>query len=200
VFANLSRLLIHLVGAALACTQLAFWSIRVMTQPPAPAPAPLRAATTHDPDPVLLARAFGQIERVGPVISNIQLAGVFAAGSDSAAVFVVGDLPARAVRLGQEVAPGSMLVDVDPQSATLDSGGVRRQLQVPSPPVAGFTGPGPAGFERRGNVLTGPDGRHIGRGASSGFAAGPGQCDGAAGRTAPQAGRAPRDAGRPNGR
>jgi general secretion pathway protein C len=156
VFANLSRLLIHLIGAALACAQLAFWSIRVTTPPPAPAPAPLRAATTHDPDPVLLARAFGQIERVGPVISNIQLAGVFAAGSDSAAVFVVGDLPARAVRLGQEVAPGSMLVDVDPQSATLDSGGVRRQLQVPSPPVAGFTGPGPAGFERRGNVLTAP--------------------------------------------
>ena len=159
MFANLNRLLIHIVGAALACALLAYWSIRLTTPPPVSAPAPLRAAITRDPDPVLLARAFGQIEHAGPALSNIQLAGVFAAGPDSAAVFVVGDLPARAVRLGQEVAPGSMLVDVDPQSATLDSGGVRRQLQVPRAPLAGLTGPGPgrsAGFERRGNMLTAP--------------------------------------------
>src|SRR4029077_12147178 len=120
MFANLNRLLIHIVGAALACAQLAYWSIRLTTPPPVSPRAPLRGATSRDPDPLLLARAFGQIDHAGPVLSNIQLAGVFAAGPDSAAVCVVGDLPARAVRLGQEVAPGSMLVDVDPQSATLD--------------------------------------------------------------------------------
>src|SRR5258708_5517253 len=101
MFANLNRLLIHIVGAALACALLAYWSIRLTTPPPVSAPAPLRAAITRDPDPVLLARAFGQIEHAGPALSNIQLAGVFAAGPDSAAVFVVGDLPARAVRLGR---------------------------------------------------------------------------------------------------
>ena len=151
-------LLIHFLGAALACAQLAYWSIRLTTPPAAPAPAPSRSVSIRDPDPVLLARAFGQIGRV--VVAgggNIQVAGVFAAGLDSAAVFVVDDRPARAVRLGQEVAPGSTLVDVDPQGVTLDSGGVRRQLRVPGVPLAGFDGGArSAGFERRGNVLTAP--------------------------------------------
>ncbi|HEX4583385.1 MAG TPA: hypothetical protein VH183_01040 [Burkholderiaceae bacterium] len=160
MLANLSRLLIHLLGAALACAQLAYWSIRLMTPPPAAAPAPLRALAVRDPDPVLLARAFGQLERpAASAIGNIQVAGVFAAGRDSAAVFVVGDRPARAVRLGQEVAPGSTLVQVDPQGVTLESGGVKRQLRVPSVALAGTTAPGAvrgASFERRGNVLTAP--------------------------------------------
>jgi general secretion pathway protein C len=160
MLANLSRLLIHMLGAALACALLAYWSIRLMTPPAAPAPAPARGVTVRDPDPVLLARAFGQVERAATAsIGNIQVAGVFSAGRDSAAVFVVGDRPARAVRLGQEVAPGSTLVEVDPTSVTLDSGGVRRQLRVPSLPVAGLAAPGAvrgASFVRRGNELTAP--------------------------------------------
>jgi general secretion pathway protein C len=160
MLANFNSLLIHFLGAAVACAQLAYWSIRLMTPPPRPAPAPARAVTVRDPDPVLLARAFGQIERPGvAVIGNIQVAGVFAAGRDSAAVFVVDDRPARAVLLGQEVAPGSTLVEVNPQSVTLESGGVRRELRVPNPPLASLTGSGSptgAGFERRGNVLTAP--------------------------------------------
>jgi len=155
---GLNKFLIHFVGGAVACAQLTYWAIRLMTPPPAAAPAPARALTVRDPDTVLLARAFGQVEQVAaPVAGNIQLAGVYAAGSDSSAVFVVGDAPARAVWLGQEVAPGSKLVAVDSQSATLDSGGVRHQLRVPAAPVAGVSGAPPnAGFERRGNVLTAP--------------------------------------------
>jgi general secretion pathway protein C len=160
MLSNLTRLLIHFVGGGLACAQLAYWTIRLMTPPPAPAPAPVRVAVPHEPDAMLLARAFGQVERVAPAaLANIQVTGVFAAGRDSAAVFVVGDRPARAVRLGQEVAPGSTLVEVDPLSVTLDSGGVRRQLRVPNVPVASSGGPlaeAGAGFERRGNVLTAP--------------------------------------------
>jgi general secretion pathway protein C len=156
--ANWSLLLIHFVGAALACAQLAYWSIRLTTPPAAPAPAPARTASLRDPDPVLLARAFGQVEHVAIASGgNIQVAGVFSAGRDSAAVFVVDDRPARAVRLGQEVAPGATLVAVDPQGVTLDSGGVLRQLRVPVAPLAGFGGGGRStGFERRGNVLTAP--------------------------------------------
>ena len=80
MLSNLGRLLIHFVGGALACAYLAYWGIRLTTPPPAPAPAPVRAAAAHDPDPVLLARAFGQVERVVPAaFANIQVAGVFAA-------------------------------------------------------------------------------------------------------------------------
>jgi general secretion pathway protein C len=154
-----SSILIHFAGAAVACALLAYWSIRLMTPPATPAPAPARGATLRDPDPVLLARAFGQVDRVAIAAgSNIQVAGVFVAGRDSAAVFVVDDRPARAVLLGQDVAPGSTLVDVSPQNVTLESGGVRRQLRVPNPPLASMSGSGSAGagFERRGNVLTAP--------------------------------------------
>lgn len=153
----MGRLLIHFVGAGLACAQLAYWAIQLVTPAPAPAPAPVQAVGIHDPDPVLVARAFGQVDTAAPAaIANIQVAGVYAAGRDSAAVFIVGDRPARAVRLGQEVAPGSTLVEVSPDGVTLDSGGVRRQLRVPNPPVVAAGGPAPARGEQHGNVLTAP--------------------------------------------
>jgi general secretion pathway protein C len=157
---NFTSILIHFVGAALSCAQLAYWSIRLMTPPPAAAPVPARAVPVRDPDPVLVARAFGQIDRIGAAtLSNIQVAGVFSAGRDSAAVFVVDDQPARAVLLGQEVTPGATLVEVNPQSVTLQTGPTRRELRVPNPPLASFSGAGPgqgAGFARRGNVLSAP--------------------------------------------
>jgi general secretion pathway protein C len=160
---GLNKFLIHFVGAALACAQLAYWGLTLTTPPSAAAPAPARSMAIRDPDPALLARAFGQIERVaGPVAANIQLAGVYDAGRDSSAVFVVGDAPARAVWLGQEVTAGTKLVAVDSQSATLDTGGVRQQLRVPAAPVAGSLVAGSAaaapaaGFQRHGNVLTAP--------------------------------------------
>lgn len=159
MLSNWGRLVIHFIGAAAACALLAYWAIRLMTPPPAPAPAPVRVVLAHDPDPVLIGRAFGEVEHALPeAIGNIQVAGVYAAGRNSAAVFVVGDHAGKAVRLGQEVAPGSRLVEVDSQSVTLESGGVRRQLRVPNPEVAS-TGPGTgrsAAFERRGNELTAP--------------------------------------------
>lgn len=155
---GLNKFLVHFGGAALACAQLAYWGLKLTTPPAAAAPAPARAMAIRDPDPALLARAFGQIERVAlPIAANIQLAGVYAAGPNSSAVFVIGDAPARPVWLGQEVTPGTKLVAVDSQSATLDTGGVRQQMRVPAAPLAGSGGalPGP-GFQRRGNVLTAP--------------------------------------------
>ena len=157
MFANFSTLLVHFVGAALACAQLAYWSIRVMTAPPMTAPAPAKSVSVTQPDPSLVARAFGLIESASVGGGNIQVAGVFAAGRDSAAVMIVNDRPARAVLLGQDVAPGSRLVDVGPQGVTLESDGVRRQLRVPGAPMANMSAPAPgAAFERRGNVLSAP--------------------------------------------
>jgi hypothetical protein len=157
---DLGRLLVHFVGAVLACAPLAFWTLRLTTPPPAPAPDRVQPVTTHDPDPVLLARAFGQVEVVAsPALANILVAGVYAGGSESAAVFVVGDRPPVAVRLGQEVTPGSMLVEVDAQGVTLESGGVRRQLRLPNLPVA-TPGSGAsvthAGLHRRRNPMASP--------------------------------------------
>jgi general secretion pathway protein C len=157
MFANWSTVLIHFIGAALVCAQLAYWSIRVMTAPPIAAPAAAKAVSVREPDASLVAREFGLIERASAGVSNIQVAGVYAAGPDSAAVMVVDDKPARAVLLGQVVATVSTLVDVDAQSGTIESGFVRRQLRVPSAPMASLSAPGPGNaFERRGNVLSAP--------------------------------------------
>lgn len=159
MFSNLSVLFVHFAGAALACAQLAYWSVRLMTAPATPAPAPARAALLRDPDPALAARAFGQVEQVAAIAGNIQLAGVFSAGKDSAAVVAVDDRPPRAVLLGDEVAPGSKLVAVDPQGITLESGGVRRQLKVPAAPAADLSAAAPRqpnAAQRVGNTLTAP--------------------------------------------
>ena len=153
MLSKLRRLLIHFVGAGLAFAQLTWWTIRLMTPPPAPAPVSMPAVTAHDPDPVLLARAFGQVESAAPAaLANVRVTGVYAGGPESAAVFVVEGRPAKAVRLGEEVAPGSTLVEVDSQSVTLDSAGVRRRLRLPSLPVALSGSSAPAqrtGAERR---------------------------------------------------
>jgi general secretion pathway protein C len=154
-----SRHLIHFVGSGLACAQLAYWTIQLMAPLPDAAPARVRAVPAHDPDPVLLARAFGQIELAAPaVLSNIRVAGVYAGGPDSAAVFLVEGGPAKAVRLGEEVAPGSTLVEVDAQSVTLDSAGVRRQLHLPNPTVATSSRPAAHrdGSDRRRHISTMP--------------------------------------------
>lgn len=182
MFSNLSLLLVHFAGAALACAQLAYWSVRLTTAPATPAPAAARAALVRDPDPVLAARAFGAVEQVAAVASNIQLAGVFAAGKDSAAVVSVDDRPARAVLLGDEVAPGAKLVAVDPQGITVESGGMRRQLKVPAAPAADLSSAParlPNAGQRVGNVLTAPsvasapDARAAARGAAGRPAYGP---------------------------
>lgn len=162
MWANFNNGLIHFLGAALACAQLAYWSIRLFTPPPAAAPPPAHVAPMRDPDPVLVAREFGDIEHTVATPGNIQLAGVFSAGPDSAAVFVIGDQPARAVRLGQPVAPGSKLVGVNPLGATLESDGVRRELRVPAVPIAQPAIGGGAAFSRQGEVLTAPSARASG--------------------------------------
>jgi general secretion pathway protein C len=146
------RPLIHWVGAVLAFVQLAYWTMRPITPPRNPAPVHAHAPTRHDPDAVLLARAFGQVEPAAPAaLAHIHVAGVYAGGADSAAVFVMEDGPARAVRLGEEVAPGSVLIEVDAQGVTLDSGGARRQFRLPDLPAATSSrtaaAPG-AGFDR----------------------------------------------------
>ena len=159
MLSNLSLLLVHFVGAALACAQLAYWSVRLTTAPALPAPATAKVTLVRDPDPVLAARAFGLIEQVAVSASNVQVAGVFSAGKDSAAVISVDDRPPRAILLGQEVSPGSTLVGVDAKGVTLESGGVRRQLRVPEAPSADLAASAqsaPSAAQRIGNVLTAP--------------------------------------------
>jgi hypothetical protein len=169
-------MLIHLIGAALVCTPLATWTIRLTAPLPGIETAKPHSNVQLDPDPILLGRAFGQIEAAAPsVLKGVQVDGVYAAGQESAAVFTVGDRSAT-VRLGQEVAPGSTLIEVEPQSVTLDSGGVRRQLRLPTLPIAAPASPvlalrGAAVQRRAASALHPATAQHLARAVGGGSSA-----------------------------
>lgn len=150
----------HLAALASVSAIAAYWAIRILTPPPASAPPPLAAPPPREPDPVLAARMFGLVQIAqAPVASNVQVAGVFAAGADSSAVLIVDGKPARVYLLGQEVAPGMTLAAVSPDGVTLASGGGRsHELRLPPRPVVsmGEAAPTPA-FKREGNTLSAPN-------------------------------------------
>ncbi|MEW5880562.1 MAG: type II secretion system protein N [Pseudomonadota bacterium] len=143
---------------AVACVIAAYWAIRIVTPQPAAAPPPLAAPPPRDPDPVLAARMFGLVQ-VAPTtaLSNVQVAGVFAAGADSSAVLIVDGQPARAYLLGQEVAAGTRLVEVRADGVTLEGAAGRQDLKVPPRQVVSFSGaPPPPAYRLSGNTLSAP--------------------------------------------
>jgi hypothetical protein len=148
----------HLAALALVGAIAAYWAIKILTPPPASAPPPLATPPPREPDPVLAARMFGLVQMAPvPAASNVQVAGVFAAGADSSAVLIVDGKPARVYLLGQEIAPGTTLAAVRPDGITLASGSGRQELRVPPRPVASMGGapPTPA-YSREGNTLSAP--------------------------------------------
>lgn len=152
------RVLGHVAMLSVVALIATYWGIKVLTPPPASAPPPLAAPPPRDPDPVLAARMLGLVQAAtAVVVSNIQVAGVFAAGKDSAAVLVIDGKPARAYLLGQEVAPGTSLESVSPDGVTLTGTGGKQDVRIPPRAVATFGGPPPApAFARSGNTLTAP--------------------------------------------
>jgi len=149
-------ILVHLVGAAAASALLAFWALRLLTPPPPVLPVAVQAVAARDPDPRLAARLMGDVN-AGAVVSvlNVQLSGVYAAGADSSAILSIDGKPPRAVLLGQEVVPGTRLVEVRPDGITLEHDGARSQYAVPLVTVAKSSVVMPT-FRREGRVLTAP--------------------------------------------
>lgn len=155
---KLAAALVHVVMLAVVCVIAAYWAIRIVTPQPAAAPPPLAAPPPRDPDPVLAARMFGLVQ-VAPTtaLSNVQVAGVFAAGADSSAVLIVDGKPARAYLLGQEVAAGTRLVEVRADGVTLEGAGGRQDVKVPPRQVASLGGaPPPPAYRVSGNTLSAP--------------------------------------------
>jgi len=158
-FSRIARLLVHVFGFALVCALAAYWIVRIVTPPPTAAPAPVAGPAPRDADPTLAARLFGLVQQAAqPVVSNVQVAGVFAAGRDSSAVLIVDNKQARAYVLGQEVAPGSKLVAVRADGVTLERSGSRQELGLAAQPAVaalGTAAPAPA-FAVQNGMLTAP--------------------------------------------
>lgn len=149
-------ILIHLLGAAVASALLAFWALRLMAPTTHAAPAGAASATLREPDAALAARMFGDVA-AGPLASalNVQVSGVFAAGKSSSAVISIDGKPARAILLGQEVAPGVRLAEVRPDGVALVRDGARSQYNVPPTAIAKASAP-MSTFHREGATLTAP--------------------------------------------
>ena len=148
---------VHLVFFAMVVAIAGYWSIRIFTPAPTSAPPPLPPPPLRDPDPSAAARMFGKVDMPVAVATNVQALGVFVAGRDSSAVLVVDSKPPRVFLLGQDVAPGMKLAEVNANTVILDSSGSRLEVRLPVRPLVAFGGaPPPANFVREGNTLTAP--------------------------------------------
>jgi general secretion pathway protein C len=142
---KLASLLVHVLMLAVVCGIAAYWGVRILTPQPTAAPPPLAAPAPREPDPMLAARMFGLVQQANVrVVSNIQVAGIFAAGKDSSAVLTIDGKPARVYVLGQDVTPGTRLVEVNPESVVVESDGGRQELRAPARPAASLATGAPA--------------------------------------------------------
>jgi len=130
----------HALMLAIVCAIAAYWGVRILTPPPSAAPPPLAAPPPREPDPMLTARMMGLVQQPAQaaVAANIQVTGLFAAGASSSAVLAVDGKPARAFVLGQEVAPGTRLVEVNAEGAVFETAAGRQILPAPARPAAGL--------------------------------------------------------------
>lgn len=155
---KLTSVLIHVLMLAVVCAIAAYWGVRILTPQPTAAPPPLAAPAPREPDPMLAARMFGLIQQpAARVVSNIQVAGLFAAGKDSSAVLTVDGKPARVYVLGQDVTPGTRLVEVRADGVVVESSGGRQELRAPARPAASMATGAPArAYVLDGGALSAP--------------------------------------------
>ena len=115
-------------GALLLLASLTgLWSMRLLAPTPLPAPVAPLANSTEPGSATWRGLFTGAGAGSGPVL----LRGVIVAPpEDSVAVLSINGGPARAHRIGSEIAPGIRLTEVTAQSVTLERNGVRETLTL----------------------------------------------------------------------
>ena len=113
-----------LVVWALAAASVAYWGLRLLARPGAPALAPLAASISVTADPAVVARLLGatpaQIAPQASLASRFALSGVVAgAPGGGAALIAVDGKPARPFRVGSLVEEGLVLQSATARQATL---------------------------------------------------------------------------------
>jgi len=136
-------LLLSLLGVILLAASLAYWILQLYQPPQRPL-----AAVPHSsmPDPGIDAAAtlFGGQVAVASA-TNYQLTGVVADGRDSVAIIVAEGSPAKALKVGKELAPGITLAEVHPRYVMLSDGGVMKRVDLATDTKAAAPMGGPAG-------------------------------------------------------
>ncbi|MCX7274199.1 MAG: hypothetical protein NTV19_13670 [Burkholderiales bacterium] len=117
------------------CGVLAYWGVQ-LTAPRAPvAPATLQTAGGERPDLGPALPLFGQppgarVEQA-PVLGNVQVVGVVAAGRLGSAILIVDGKPARPFAVGDLLGPGQRVSSVRADLVVIDDNG--RRAEVPAP-------------------------------------------------------------------
>lgn len=121
-------LILNVLAVAVLAASSAYWALQLYKPAQRPIAAPPPAMRAEPP----IASATGLFggAQVAAVASNFQLTGVVAAGSESVAIIVADGNPAKAVRLGREVAPGVVLREVYPRYVMLSDSGVAKRIDL----------------------------------------------------------------------
>ncbi|WGG50232.1 type II secretion system protein N [Rugamonas sp. DEMB1] len=122
--------------AALSAS-LAYWALQWFKPPQRPLAAP-PAQVAAGPAPEAARGLFGGQVALATV-SNYQLKGVVAAadGRGSAAILAVDGMPAEALAVGREVAPGVVVKEIHAKHVLLSEGGVIKRIELASDGEAG---------------------------------------------------------------
>jgi general secretion pathway protein C len=141
-------LVLTLVALAALAASIAYWILQLYQPPQRPiAAAPIVAAA--EPSMDAAATLFGG--QPATVATNFQLTGVISAGAQSVAIIAATGAPAKALRIGKEVAPGVTVAEVHARYVMLSDGGVMKRIDLVSDakaaaPMAGAALPPPAGL------------------------------------------------------
>lgn len=120
-------ILLSLLALILLAASIAYWVLQLYKPEQRPLAAP-PVASMPEPSPEAAATLFGG--QPTQVVSNFQLTGVISAGADSAVILVADGQPAKAVRIGREIAPGVTVSEVHRRYVMLSDGGVLKRVEL----------------------------------------------------------------------
>jgi len=128
---------VRVLAIAAAAAGLGLWSAILLAPTPTDLPPALNTSSTPVSDTRSVAMLFGTD---GVLDTQVAVLGLIAAGEQGSAVLSVDGATPRAYRVGAEVAPGLVLVEVSTTGVELDRNGTRLRAKAPALSVA------PVGF------------------------------------------------------
>lgn len=122
---------VSLIAVVALSASLAYWTMQWLTPPVRPLAAAAPVGSAPAPSLEAAAGLFGGQSAV-VVASNYQLKGVVAAGNGrgSAAILAADGKPARALGVGEEVAPGVTVKQIAPRFVLLSEGGAVKRVEL----------------------------------------------------------------------
>jgi len=143
----LARIASVLLFAAL-CAIVAAWALQLLAPRPPIAPAGAVAQVQPSLDLGAAGRLFGSTPQAAGAStvaapSNIQVAGVLAAGPRGVALLAIDGKPARAFAVGDPVGDGMTVRSVSGEAVELDSSGTPMRLAAPARPSLAVLTSGP---------------------------------------------------------